>query len=252
MGDEHDWVRRLLAEAGHPDETMPPEVADRLDRVLDELSGSGADVAPRPAVEPGSPAADVVPMTRPRQRRWAGALLAAAAITVGGYSVAATGVLGGMGGDAESATAGDSSAGAALDEDTPPHAAEAAPGGAGSDDRATTGEGTGTATEEAVPALSSTSLRRDAARLVADDGRRASLRLQPGDEVQDLQGASAQASGSTACLPPPAGVLGREVAVTYDGAPATAVVRRTSRGRADVQLWACDSPARLARVVVPR
>jgi hypothetical protein len=75
---EHDDVRRVLAEARH-DDPIPPDVADRLDRVLAGLSSERTE-APADV--------QVIPLELHRRRRAAGLLVAAAAIVVAGVAVA--------------------------------------------------------------------------------------------------------------------------------------------------------------------
>jgi hypothetical protein len=229
VSEDHEWVRRLLAEAGQSPEPMPSEVADRLDRAVAEAAGS-TDLT---GTEP--PAGPVVAMTPRRHRRWAGAVLAAAALTVGGYSLTASGLLDDIGGGSESQSTADGQA-EELGPEAPAEgaaradSAEASPGQTGLRDGAA---------ESGAPELTSDTLRRDAARLVAStrDQREAppAAQLQPG-----------------ACVPPPTGARGTRLAVTYDDRPATAVLSPRGDGRVDVQVWDCGSPARLARVVVPR
>ena len=258
MSDDHDWVRRLLADAGRSPEPMPPEVADRLDRVLDELvvEQSRPDTEPdEPTLQPASTGSTVVVMTRHRQRRWAAAVLAAAAVTLGGYSLTAAGVLDGLTGGAESASSADSAGGQALADEESPDAPAAGSGGAESEvQSAESAEGgipSRDLAAEKAAALSSATLRRDAARLVDDRAL--------GSSQEDRRGTPGQgspeepsATRAGGCVPPPAGARGARAAVTYDGRPATAVVRRAPGGRVEVQLWDCGSPTRLARVVVRR
>ena len=110
MADEHDTpltdeqeeeVRRLLADARH-DEPMPPDVVDRLDRVLDDLADEPARRAP------------VVDLAA-RRRRVASLLVAAAAVVVVGVG------LGQLVGTTSGEDAGESSmpaeAGSAADSD---------------------------------------------------------------------------------------------------------------------------------------
>jgi hypothetical protein len=233
VNDEHDWVRRLLAEAGQESPRVPADVADRLDRVLGELAQEGGSDGPL-----------VVPIAPRRRRRWAAALLSAAAITVGGYSVAATGVLDDLAGGADSAESVDS-------VDSADSAESAAAGDQTPERRAR--EGAAVAGSPSVPALSSGSLRQDARRLVRDVLPATTPRNQPGTTAgpSETGDALVQPRGGR-CVPPPPGVAGLRRAVVLDGAPATAVVRPSVGGRALVQVWSCDSPVRLARVVVPR
>ena len=251
--NDHDWVRRVLAETGARPEPAPEWVGRRVEETLDLLREE----------RPDDSAGGVVEMTPRRHRRWAAGLLAAAAVAVGGYSLGATGVLGEIGGgEAESVTAGDAAAGDAG-------------GGAGSDTAA--GEPAG------IPALSSQSLRADARLLVseeptaitgngeelaglpapvpeaAQDGR---LQQDYSGQTGSAQAESQDATSSTAgqqrgprasldrCATPPRSVPGTRRAVTFDSEPATAVVRRLADGQVRVQVWSCASPRRLAQVTV--
>jgi hypothetical protein len=241
VSEDHDWVRRLLAEEGQADEPMPADVADRLDLVLDEQASQEV-----PAVE-GHADQRVLPMNRRRQRRWGVALLAAAAVTVGGYSLTATGVLDGFAGDAasestsaDSADSGRDSAGGATDDR---QESEVAPdSGAGSADGNARVDRRLLATGAAD--LSSQTLRRDAARLVAADARGTRPLAGRGDSP------AASAQEPAGCVPPPTGLRGTRLAVTYDGQPATALLRPVRGDSTEVTVWDCASPSRLARVTV--
>jgi hypothetical protein len=242
VNDEHEWVRRMLAEAGRTPEPMPPDVAARLDRVVQD---SVAETTPDPSVMDSSsvrsesprPDSGVVAMTPRRHRRWAGALLAAAAVTVAGYSVTATGLLDDVrGGTGESRTVGDAAGGDAPASET---SGDSAPEAA-----------LGVDPTAGVPALSSARLRRDAARLLPTEAERSRSSAQGQGATADAPPGAAEQAG---CVPPPAGVRGRRTSVTLDGRPATAVVRAARSGaRAVVEVWDCDAPSRLARVVLPR
>lgn len=258
MTDEHEWVRRLLAEAGGSAEPMPPEVGDRIEAALVDAGGTGgtdgtADDTADDTDGAGAAAGVVVPMTRPRQRRWGGVLLAAAAITVGGYSLTATGALDGLTGSdsagdaAMSDGAAESGAGPDAQSDAQSHADDESAG-----DEAMAEKAPGTALRDggaaltARPALSSSTLRRDAVELARSTAPLAAAadsdRAAAGEDQQDQR---------AQCVPPPNTVRGARVAVTYDGAAATAVVRERAGRRAVVQVWACDARESLARVVVP-
>ena len=238
MSDQDDWVRRMLAETGDSAEPMPAEVADRLDRVLEGLADSRQPDDP-PA------AGAVVPMTRRRHRRWGTALLAAAAITVGGYTLTATGVLDDLtGGGAGAQSASDSAAG------VEPESAADELAGAGA---------TGPQLRR-LPSVSSDTLRRDAAALAAAAAgadvaslRAAQAQGKTGDGTRDEPGeAGAPATTRASCVAPPAGVRGTRLPVAYDGERATAVVRTGAAGRTVVEVWSCDAPVRHARVAVRR
>jgi hypothetical protein len=261
--DEHEWVRRLLAEAGSGDEPMPPHVINRLEATLARLEPQRAERATEGAGhETGHEADDqvgqVVPMTARRHRRWGAALLAAAAITVGGYSLVATGVLDRGASGASGADSADSAAGgdtALADEEPGGATAESAEGPGGVESPPGV-EGPLAATTD-IPVWSSATLPRDAAELV--QGTRAALRdegLTPdqGTPEQSAPGLTTEdlaASRDRACLPPPPAGGGTRHPVTYDGEPATAVVREGTTGASVVEVWSCEAPTRLGRVVVP-
>ena len=113
-------VRRLLAEA-RPDpqsESLPPEVAARLDQALTALVHDPA-TAPVPVPVPGSagttaPSGQVVALAARRRRHVGGLLLAAAAVAVAAVGVGQVVDLGGSdsGEDASSTAAVDSGEGA--------------------------------------------------------------------------------------------------------------------------------------------
>jgi hypothetical protein len=248
VSEQHDWVRRLLAETGDSPEPMPADVAERLDRVVAGLAGSprepgDPDAVHGPVTDPATtPGGTVVPMTRRRHRAWGAALLAAAAITVGGYTVTATGLLGDVTG-AGAESAGSSDAGGGQES--------------AADGLATTEEGPASASDggrddadadaSQVRTLSSATLRRDATALArAAGGDLAALEGRGGVREE-----KADAAGRGSCVPPPGGVQGTRLRVIYDGQRATAVLRPAAAGRTDVQVWACDAPVRLARVTVP-
>ena len=253
MSEEHDWVRRLLADEGQAPEPMPPDVAARLDRVLDEQAVAAGTTEPGSEADGSGGDQRVLPMTGRRQRRWAGALLAAAALTVGGYSLTATGSFEGLaGGAASDSTSAESAGGSTLDSrdgatgDRPE--SEVAPGSGaetGADLRAT-----------GAAAISSDTLRRDAARLVSADAERPYPADGEGSRGSRTPERSSSATSSpqqpAGCVPPPAGVPGARVPVSLDGRPATALLRRTGDDRTVVTVWDCVSPSRLARIVVAR
>jgi len=77
--DQHDDVRRALAEARHTD-PIPADVAARLDRVLDDLGDERSAAT--------ESAHSVVSLEARRRRRHATRMLvAAAAVVVGGFSI---------------------------------------------------------------------------------------------------------------------------------------------------------------------
>jgi hypothetical protein len=186
-------------------------------------------------------------MTPRRHRRWAAGLLAAAAVTVGGYSVTATGLLDGVTGGGGEQAASDAAGGDSSVSGAGPKAPEADAG-----DTAST----------ALPSLSSQTIRRDAAELARE------VAPAPPELRAESEGTSTQGFGTGAtedrtapqpggdpataeCRQPPGRIPGRRLSVTFDASAATAVVHPRDAGRVLVQVWSCDGPVLLARVLVP-
>ena len=123
--EQAERVRRLLADARHT-ESMPADVAARLDRVLAELV-----TVPQDEEQETQGRAAVVPLAQ-RRRRAGRLLLAAAAVVVGGVAVAQIGSSGG----GETALDAGGDAGRALqaperesaDLDVPPASSDPGPG----------------------------------------------------------------------------------------------------------------------------
>jgi len=103
--DQHDAVRRALADARHTD-PIPADVAVRLDRVLDDLADERSAAT--------EIAHSVVSLEARRRRRHATRMLvAAAAVVVGGFSVNAM-----IGNDLITGRSGNDAATAERDEGT--------------------------------------------------------------------------------------------------------------------------------------
>ncbi len=230
---------------------MPDDVSARLDAVLADLAAER---------EPAEETVHLpVPMTPRRHRRWAGAVLAAAALTVGGYSLAATGLLTGVAGGSDS---GDAVTAEATD-DSADALEDGAPGAPGGRDQAVGGV--------QVEELTSQTLQEDARRLAADrlpvaaaplgdgDGSRPESDQSVGNDASQRSAAKAQqgeaqqaeAQPVRRCTPPPDRIRGVRTPVTLDGVPATAVIRAQTDGAAVVQVWSCAQRLRLASVLVP-
>lgn len=257
--DDDAFVRDLLAEVGGEPAPLPDDVRARLDRTLADLVGE-RDQGAGPAE--ALPAPLELDRARRRRRRFTQGLVAAAAVTIGGYSLVATGVLGGALGGADSgdaATAGSAAEGSGDPGDS---------GGSAESPTAVAGAGA------AFP-LSSGSLRADARALTdADPG--AYLAPAPAPQLaEDRTGAELDAGGSPSsdgplaedgartsrrdvpCVDPPAPARLPRYAVTFDGVPATAVLSpvpadATGTSRVRVEVWDCGLPTRLASVVVRR
>ena len=229
--DEHDAVRRLLADA-RADEPMPPEVTARMDDVLAELrreqTGSGT----------------VTTLPAPHRRRTAGVLLvAAAAIVVGGVSVTAM-----LPHDRAS------DAGAAADRGENRSAAEgnsfsvpSAEAGGASPSRKT-----GSPADLRVPSGPVT-LRP--AHFAADVSRlRGSLdqtfQAQSNAPSDTRSNPASPAPEAAACVPGGPGA-GRGVPAVYDHAPSLLVFRRPSGAAQVVDLYLCGTTEPVRSITLP-
>ena len=247
--EEQAFVRALLGEVGGGPEPLPDDVAARLDARLASL------VSERAAGGDGPAQPVVVPLDRARRRRRRGltALVAAAAVVVGGYTVTTTGLLTGSSGGAADSTAA---------------------GGVAAEDGSGSGAAGPMADAGTFP-LASRTLRSDARRLVgsgSDELRRLSdtasrlyaTRDQAGEDLSEGTGSSKAGAvplptraPAGRCLDPLVPARFTRLAVTYDGAAATAVLRpagpaTSGEDRVRVEVWDCAVPRRLAVVVVPR
>lgn len=129
---ESEAVRRLLAEA-RTDAPMPDEVRSRLDDVLaglvaERAAGDQPDTEPAPDDRP----APVVQLQL-RRRRWAQALVAAAAVTVVG--VATTQLVGDDRGQDDAGTTAENEPAASALDDRRGAAEDSAPGDTGGEDQ---------------------------------------------------------------------------------------------------------------------
>ena len=258
-GLSEEQVARLLRAAG-PVGTTPPDVVTRMDAVLADLvaeraAGSGA-AARTSGSEPSAgadPTRTVVSLDaeRSRRRTWATRVLVAAAVLgVAGIGLSvADDLTGGSG--SESASAGDA-AGAQAESSEAGGSSEAdgsagsggSSAGAGRDDRdAASGadslEQPGPASELARATKASRLLR-----ITDDADLRAAVR---GTAPRGVAGLGSRAGGATLdtrngvrsgrCVTPDG--PGRRTLVSYRGAPATLVVRR-SGDRLDGRVYDCD------------
>lgn len=227
-------VRRLLAAVGQEPARMPPDVVDRLDAVLADLSDERAGAGSREDQAPV--AAD---LSRRRSRRWPTLLVAAATVSVVALGVDQVLDGTGSGGSGDSATS--AGAGAVVEDegrtrpspegsgteapspaeaaDPPEHAAKD-DGRAGLDGRASSAK--------ALPRLRTESLTADVQR-IADFS---------------LAGLSAQDLRRDRRCGTPATDQGEElVGVRLDGEPATLVLGAPENGERRADVYACDAPA---------
>jgi len=219
---EEDQVRRLLADARH-DEPIPPDVATRLDAVLDDLRAARADRPPPAVADLGAA----------RRRRRVRALLVAAAVVV----VAGVGIdqLRHLDVDSDS-TAGGSSA------DSATSSREAAGG-----DR----DGLAAQAPESPQDFA------DAPRLDSDGFARQVARLRSGNA--DLYATESQAQDGArtdlSAVPQPADCAapgrGRVVAVRYDGEPGLLVYRPVRGDTQIVDLYLCGRTEPTRSITLP-
>jgi hypothetical protein len=212
---------------------IPPDVAARLDTVLEEL------LAPR--VEAASPRDDLAV----RRRRWPQLLVAAAALCVIGLAGGAVSTHGfGLGGGTRQVATSDSAhstgatpskgAGTTAGSNAPrvvgpsDTGSGASPSGAGPaapDTGSGPSAGRSMAVAAAGPPLRRTTLSRDVQRLV-DRTRPLPAGLPPG----------------STCLPPPLHAGERLLAVRLDGRRSTMVLGRPEDGRLEARVYSCADP----------
>jgi hypothetical protein len=249
--EEEERVRRALAEAGAGDRSgknsTPPEVVARLDEVLD-----GLVVARGATAVPGAGGGD--DLARHRRRRWAGVLVAAAALAA--IALGGPAVLRGLTSTTGSAST-DSAGASSAQSGSPP---DGTAGGQGSPPAGAKGLASGALPP---PELRSASLRRDVERAVvasvaapgdaAGAPGQSSGQSSPNASGQSSPNPSGGTSGGTssrraeiACdLPaiPPAFTAssGADViAVRLDGRPATLVVAAPRNGTRVARVYACN------------
>jgi hypothetical protein len=249
--EQEEQVRRALAATARAegDPALPPEVAARLDRVLNELEAPRVAAAER---QDGT-AAPADELASRRRRRLPDLLVAAAAVSViavTGGAVATGGF--GLGGSSSSTTAGSASQGSdsprtpapqGLGTDTGPGAGAdsrlprtAAGDGrvAGSTAASPGGEAAGPAGPR-LPRLRTATLRRDVRRLL------------PVPSVPTGTDPSADA----ACPGPAPRTGERRIAVRLDGRAATLVLGAPADGTRTARVYACGetgTPSATVRV----
>lgn len=220
-------VTRLLAEVRHT-APMPPEVAARLDGVLADLAASSpapaTDTAPRRS-------AAVVPIASRQRRRFATALVAAAAVVAVG--VALPNLTGGLGGSADQAASDSDSAGTAAESGDQMMREESAP------DDAPPSESEPSAPESELGGTAETSA--------------APPTVSPESFQQDVRRARPQATALSAATGPVCGVLppGEVVPVLYEGRTGYLVFIDGGRARERVELYGCPEGDLLRQGRIP-
>lgn len=260
-------IRALLAELGSgPDgETMPPEVAARLDDTLARLVAERADAGESPDDAPDdSPDSQGTGSVVPLRRRWVSRMTtAAAAVIVLGAGGVAAANLGVFSGDspmsADSADSADSAGGSSAEKSVPETA--------GSDTGATADSPTpsdssgreGVASAVAVPRVSAktfasdvTALLRARTSLVTPERLPASAGTGSGS-TQDQDVAPygpAQALKARDCAGPKITDGAVPNPIRYDGGLAVLVVHPERDGGQLVEAWTCAGDRLLAGTTV--
>lgn len=257
-------IRALLAELGSgPDgETMPPEVAARLDDTLARLVAERADAGESPDDAPDdAPDSQRTGSVVPLRRRWVSRMTtAAAAVIVLGAGGVAAANLGVFSGDSPmSADSADSAGGSSAEKSVPETA--------GSDTGATSDSPTpsdssgreGVASAVAVPRVSAKSFASDVAALlqahtslVTPERRSASADSGSGS-THDQDAAPegpAQALKARDCAGPKITDGAVPNPIRYDGGLAVLVVHPERDGGQLVEAWTCDGDRLLAGTTV--
>ncbi|MEO7352557.1 MAG: hypothetical protein ABIR34_05830 [Marmoricola sp.] len=256
MSDEAETdahIRALLAELGSgPDgESMPPEVAARLDDTLARLQAE-RETAGDPAGEE-TDRSKASPTVVPLRRRWATRVTAAAAAVIvigaGGVAAANLGVLGGSSSDSKVASGGGGSAADSAPEAVAPTPSGREPANGGVPQLA-----------RSLPRVRSTAFAADVTGLVKR--RTGVVAPNPGAESQYDQGKSGEsqdtAGDRAAEQRSPAAALtslscpGPHITdgavpspIEYDGRVAVLVVHRVSDGKQLVEAWTCKGKRKL-------
>lgn len=220
-----EQVRRLLADARH-DESVPDDVAVRLDRVLAELQGESRRTP-----------APVDLAARRRRRIGRNVLVAAAAVVVVGVGISRVDLSGP--GDSDSSGSGST----AADAPEASGAREAAPGG-----------------DRSLLSLAGRPIvlhRSDFDQRVkrmhgGSTLNRLTATLDEGysGELQDFAANDLSVGARTWCNDPAWGT-GRRVAVRYDGKRGVLVVRPLSRGARVTDLYLCGDATPTRSTTVP-
>lgn len=255
---EQQRVARLLAAAGG-EETVPPDVATRLDAVLADLIAgrptghaaageTAADDTADERVLGSAVPADEVPdelAARRRRRRWPQLLVAAATVSVLGLGAGALLESMGAGG---SDSAGEATAGAAAED------REVAADGGGAPEEAPaaaqrqqspaeqTEELAGDTADADGRALATIGVPRLRSGSLAVDLQRAADLSRPADDGRDL---------ARACVQPDLALGDEWLRARLDGASAVLVLRAPEDGRRTAEVFTCDdgdTPAATRRI----
>jgi hypothetical protein len=238
MNDQHDsgpqpelspeqeaTVRRLLSDVRHQD-PIPVDVADRLDRVLADLSESSGG---------SSRSAAVVDLAARRRRRKAGGLLvAAAAVIVGGFAVGQMIDVGGSEGS-------DSGSDSAVARESPSDASAPGPGAAGAESAA-----------EPLQ-LTSDNLKQDVESQLAMRSADAAADEAPAQAAPSAAPSDSPSEGQFVCAsaPPKAYGAGKFFAAFYDGMPTVLALRPADGDTQEAEVLECGTGTPLQSVTVP-
>ncbi len=244
-------IRALLAElgSGPTGQTMPPEVAARLEDTLARLV---AERSPEDAGETDQPVVDtVVPLRRRWLARTAAAAAAVIVVGLGGITAANLGV---FGGGSSSDTASSSDAGGSTAdqpeaqsrpesalEPTPAQPRKLAAGGDAAEDRALEAA--------TLPAVSSAAFSTDVTNLL----RRSAVAATPELRQRGSTGQAPVDGLTTTACPGPVITDGAvPTPVRYDGRPAVLVVHPEQDGTRLVEAWSCAGDLRLRTATLGR
>ncbi len=242
-GLSEEQVTQLLAAAGATEPT-PPDVAARLDSMLADLVAEREDTAASAEDTGGTGgtggAAPVVALSERRGRRtWAPRLLVAAAVLgLAGIGFSVADDLAGGSASPDSATAGDAGGSASEESATSSAPGAGSGGGAASEqDRDILGDGA-----EAPEAAGEAMRLPEVLRITDTASLRAAVRAERSQDDGPRVGAldsrrNTLKSASVACVVPRG--PGSRTLVTYEGSPATLVVRRAG-DRLDGRVYDCE------------
>jgi len=228
-------VTRLLAEVRHT-APMPPEVAARLDGVLADLAAS----RPAPATDTSPQrSAVVVPIDSRRRRRFATALVAAAAVVAVGVALPnlTGGLTGELGGSADEGASDSDSAGTAAESGDQMMREESAPVAPPSESEPSESEPSDPGSDPGGTAETSASPPT----------------VSPESFKQDVRRARPQATALSTATGPVCGVLppGEVVPVVFDGRTGYLVFTEDGRARERVELYGCPEGELLRQALIP-
>jgi hypothetical protein len=241
--EQEEQVRRALASL--PDETMPDDVAARLDARLEQLHAERAGEGRPEEKRSDEPTAITGPSGDParRNRRWPAVLVAAALIAVVGIG------LGNVLDDQVTGTAGDAPQYAESGGESAEKAPRALEGRDGELPPAKESYAGATSSVPKRMALTDERVELHSDTLAEDVAEVVTVRL-PRAAADDVRAEDTGKAGPSArlsrlfapCRLPLTSPGDRLVAARLDGAPATLVLRAPEDGTRVAQVYSCDDP----------